>query len=87
MASEGKQRKKWRDEGTVPALDDVTEKTLMVSQAASMYHVPRKMLDDRVKERVVHGIYHAGWRGFSMLFFLGNHSFLLICTTFFLQSN
>ena len=37
------------------ALESVNMKTLTVVQAATMYNVPRKMLDDWVKGRVVHG--------------------------------
>ena len=37
------------------ALKAAEEKSLTVSQAASMYNVPRKTLNDPVKGKVVHG--------------------------------
>ena len=56
MASGGekKRRKLWKDEDMVAALESVSEKAMTVTQAATMYHVPRETLDDRVKGRFVH---------------------------------
>ena len=53
--SKKKWRKLWKDEDMVAALESVYMKTLTAAQGVTMYNVPRKMLDDQVKGRVVHG--------------------------------
>ena len=50
-----KKRKLWKDEDVVAAMTAVANEELTVSQASALYNVPRKTLDDRVKNRVVHG--------------------------------
>ena len=57
MASGGekKRRKLWKNEDMMAALESVNKKALTVAQAATMYNVPRKMFDDRVKGQVAHG--------------------------------
>ena len=50
-----KQRKLWKDEDMVAALESVNKKEMTVAQAATTYNVPRKTFNDRVKGWVVHG--------------------------------
>ena len=50
-----KKRKLWKDEDMVAAMTAVANEELTASTSISSYNVPRKTLDDRVKNRVVHG--------------------------------
>ena len=45
----------WRDKEMRQALEAASLKELTVTAAAKVYQVPRKTLDDGVKEHVVHG--------------------------------
>ena len=56
MASGGeKNRGNRKDKDMVAALESFNKKEMTVAQAATMYNVPRKTLNDRVKGWVVHG--------------------------------
>ena len=49
-----RKRKKWNDEDMVSAMNAVEKKEMTIYSAAARFSVPRKTLDDRIKELVKH---------------------------------
>ena len=45
----------WSDQDMVAAISAVCDRKLSITQAAQSFNVPRKTLDDRIKNKVVHG--------------------------------
>jgi len=55
-----KKRKLWEKSNTVAAMEAVRSNTMKVAQAARHYSVSRKSLENRVKNRVIHGTAASG---------------------------
>ena len=56
MEPVSKKRKKWDNSNMVSAMEAVSSKSMNVSKAARHYSVPRKSLENRIKNRTTHGI-------------------------------
>ena len=55
MASKNKvkvRRKQWEDENMVSAMKAMADKKMTINAAATKFSVPRKTLDDRIKDHV-----------------------------------
>ena len=50
-----RERSEWHNHDIIAAISAVRDDKMSIAQAAREHNVPRKTLDDRIKNKVVHG--------------------------------